>query len=142
MNSVFGLCGIFKKNFSQVEHQSQIISKSSYEEVLGIKKSSNRSSSGRAPPHGNKPLPLSPLVVHFKRHMIPSLQDQQQQENSASHFKTKAEMKAELIMPMPYCATPTPQTPSSSPTPSLSPAPPSPPPPHHHPVTLPNIKVR
>ena len=74
---------------------------------------------------GNKPLPCSPLVVHVKRRMVPSLRSREQL-SLTPHFKTKAEMKAETVpMPMVYLPPP-PHTPSSSPT-STSPSPAPPP---------------
>ncbi len=53
--------------------------------------------------HSNRVTPLSPLVVHVNRHMVPSLR----KAKEASHFKTKAEMKAEITPLAVYKATPT-----------------------------------
>lgn len=115
------------------------LSRPSLEEVLRKKKKPAPHRSKRAPPLSNRPLPCSPLVVHFKRHMVPSLCPQQQQQQQReqreltfapghTHFKTKAEMKAEAVQHqqlqqqqrhMTHLATP--HTPSSSPTPSPPP---------------------
>lgn len=109
--------------FPQNEPQSRLVPKL---EITGLRRSSLRPppSSGhrgsRTPTLGSRPLPCSPLVVHFKRHMVPSLRLEKQE----LLVKTKAEMKAEaMLSPETYPAPP--HTPSSSPTTTPSPAPPT-----------------
>ena len=111
--------------------------------------------SGRKPPVA---LPCSPLVVHFKRSMVPSLRlevtkkkkdtgigvstekedtskisagfSSAEGTSASSRIKTKAEIKAEHFSQLsPYPVGHAPQTPSSSPTPPSSPA--------HHSQSLP-----
>ena len=87
---------------------------------------------GAQPPMGGF-LPCSPLVVHVKRHMVPSLRKEEEELEdvgtsaalgvlASSRLKTKAEIKAEqFVQATPYQVGPVLQTPSSSPTPPPSP---------------------
>jgi len=111
----------------------------------GQQRHRNISHLGVQPPSGGS-LPCSPLVVHVKRHMVPSLRSPTVKEEeeefedtetssgfgalASSRLKTKAEIKAEQFVPAtPYQVSPMLQTPSSSPTP-----PPSPPTSHAPPL--------